>query len=240
MVRYFLTWPLAVALLAQPGPTAGAELLKLEGTLSVLPRTERCDADGKLKRATALYRVERVLRGAYSDSTVLVVHRCPEIPRGPSKYGRGDAGALGPAQIHILSLEPIDDLAAVKGLVDPFTDDKRPRYKAYRTDRGSHPPRIVVSITGGAGTSYRLRFDARGVVIGRASDADVMLSHRDVARRHLRLRVVDDVIEVVDLGSPTGTTINGKRLAKPRKITYRDRIRLGPYELRVSLLLRVE
>jgi pilus assembly protein CpaF len=99
---------------------------------------------------------------------------------------------------------------------------------------------MVVSITGGAGTSYRLRFDARDLVVGRASDADVMLSHGDVAPRHLRLRVAGEVIEVVDLGSPTGTTINGKRITRPRKITYRDRIRLGPYELKVSLLLRVK
>jgi Inner membrane component of T3SS, cytoplasmic domain len=209
-------------------------MLKIKGTLIVRPTTERCD--GKLTRATTLYQVDEVLRGTYTDKTVLVVHRCPEIPRGPSRYGRGDAGALQPGQLHVLTLEPIKDLEAVKALVDPFDHDKRPRYKAHRTNRGSYPPRIVVTVQGGAGTSYKLAFDARSVLVGRSSSADVMLSDADVAQRHLRLRVAGDKIEVLDLG---GIRINGKRPRRPQKVTFRDKITFGPYVLRVSLFLRL-
>jgi hypothetical protein len=218
--------------LAETTPSPAPQTFTIKGALIVRPMTERCD--GRLTRATTLYRVDEVLRGTYTEKTVLVVHRCPEIPRGPTRYGRGDAGALRPGQIHVLTLEPIDDIKAVKALVDPFTNDKRPRHKALRTNRGSFPPRIVVTVQGGAGTSYKLTFDARSVLVGRSSGADVMLSDADVAQRHLRLRVAGDKIEVVDLG---GIRINGKRPRRPQKVTFRDKISFGPYVLRVSLFL---
>lgn len=217
---------------AGPGP------IKLEATVAMMPRTEPC-LDRKINRATALYRVERVLKGTFRDKTVLVVHRCPEIPRGPSRYGRGEARALKPGKIHILTLEPLPDqeLIKVKNLNDPFVDDRRPRYKALRTDRGSWPPKIVVGVSGGVGTKLKLVFDARAVTVGRGGGNDVMLGNPAVSGRHLLLEVEGDKVQVRDLGSRTGTLINGRLVTKPHKITYRDRIQIGPYSLKVSLFL---
>jgi hypothetical protein len=220
---------------------AGPDRITLEAIVAAIPRTERC-LDRKIYRATALYRVERVLEGTYRDKTVLVLHRCPEIPRGPSRYGRGEAGAIKPGRIHRLTLErlPDDKLKQVRNLTDPFVDDRRPRYKALRTDRGVKPPRFVVVVSGGVGTNLKLVFDARSVTVGRGGGNDVRLGDPAVSRRHLLLEVRGDKAQVRDLGSRSGTRINDKLVTKPQKITYRDRIQVGPYSLKVSLFMSAE
>lgn len=206
--------------------------LKLLATLVALPKTPPCES--RVIRVTGLYRVERALEGRYTDRTIPVVQRCPEMARGTSRHGRGDAGPLRPGQTHLLSLRPWAGDAEVHDL---FTNDKRPRYEALQTDRAEWPPRIVVVVSGGGGTQHRLPFDAGEVTVGRATDADVLLSDRTVAPRHLLLSVQGDRIEVRALSTSNETLVNGKALARPRRITFRDRIQIGPYILRAALFL---
>jgi hypothetical protein len=221
---------------APPSPSASSasSLLKLHATLVALPKAPRCE--GRPVRVTTLYRVERILEGRYRHRTIPVVQRCPEMARGSSRHVQGDAGPLRPGQTHLLTLRPFaTDTAA---LHDPFSDDKRPRYEALRTDHSDWPPRIVVVVAGGGGTQLRLAFDSGDVVVGRATDADVLLSDRTVAPRHLQLSVRGDRIEVRSLStSGSDTLLNGKTLARPRRITFRDRIQIGPYILRAALFL---
>ena len=74
-----------------------------------------------------------------------------------------------------------------------------------------------------------------------------------VALRHLRLDVEqvraatarrgaaahgdteEDKVVVQDLGSSSGTRVNGKRITHPTPLTHKDRIEIGPYVLNVSL-----
>jgi hypothetical protein len=215
-------------LLSNPAP-ARAEL-RVQGTLVELPRTEPC-LDHQRTAVTTLYRVQRVLEGHWRDPTILVVHRCPEIPRGPSRYGRGDARAMKPGRVHRLTLRP---MATTEGVQDRFQDDLRTRYRAIRTDRGPAPPRMVVVVNGGAGASIKLTFDATRVTVGRSLDADVMLSSPTVARRHLRLEVTGQQVTVRPLAR---ASLNGKPLKTAARITFKDRIQLDGYTLRVALFL---
>ena len=208
--------------------------LKLHGTVALLPRTEPCN--GKRLRATVLYRVERVVQGSHGDDTILVIHRCPELARGPSRIGRGDAGAIKVGQTHLLELRPVEPAATDKGPTDPFVDDKRPRYKPLRTDPSNWPPRMVVVIRGGGGTHHKLPFDADELTVGRATHSDVMLGGRGVAIHHLRLVVRGDQVEVRPVGSAR-VLLNNRPMARPARITFKDRIGVGPYTLRVALFL---
>lgn len=235
MVRLcLLTILLATPAVAEQSPRPGQ--LKLHATLVMLPRTEPCN--GRVVRVTALYRVDKVLEGRYDQPTILVVQRCPEVPRGPTRFGRGDAGALRPGKTHLLTLRPLDAGTRVK-ITDPFADDPRPRWEALRTDRSDWPPRIVVVIEGGGGTRLKLTFDADAVSVGRAADSDVLLSAQMVAMRHLRLVLVKDQVQVHRIGS-SRALLGGKPMKKPMKITFQDRIVVGPYTLRVALFLKGE
>ena len=48
------------------------------------------------------------------------------------------------------------------------------------------------------------------ILIGRAADAQLRLSGREVSRRHCRIAIADEGIFVEDLGSQHGTRVNGK------------------------------
>lgn len=210
--------------------------LKVKATLVVLPRSPACQDN--ITHVTSLYRVDRVLEGTLEDKTALVVHRCPRIPRGQPRYGKGNAPGLWKGQTHLLTLRPLEPRRIPKDLIDPFTDDDRPRYAALQTDLAPKLPYIVVVVSGGGGTSHRLVFNADQVSVGRAADVDVLLADPSVALRHLRLVFKDERIRILPLGADI--QLNGKPLAEPRWITSRDRVQLGPYTLKVSLFLAKE
>jgi hypothetical protein len=206
----------------------------VQAALVELPTTPPCEGR-KIQRVTTRYRVERVVRGPAlkPGAALLVVHRCPEYARGPSRYGNGKAPPLRPGHRHLLRL---GSLEADVTLIDRFAKSEGPRYRALRTDPAPEPPRIAVVFTGGAGAAQRLDFDTEQVTVGRAPDVDVLLADPAVAFRHLRLEVREGEAQVTarDL-SGRGLRIDGKRWQGPRPITSQNKIVIGPYTLRVSL-----
>jgi S1-C subfamily serine protease len=97
-----------------------------------------------------------------------------------------------------------------------------------------------------AGKNINLPFDvkalareAHGISVGRQLDlVDYCLEDPTVSRRHLRLSLNKDVIEIEDLNSSGGTYLNGKQLLPFRKAAVKvgDRLKLGNVELWVSQL----
>ena len=206
--------------------------LEVNATLVELPRTDPCERGRN--RVVARYRLVNVIQGDSPGNPLYVVHRCPEHSRGSSRLGRGKAGPLRAGQTHHLTLEPISDR---EGLIDRFTDDDSPRFRARVTDPGPPLPQMVIKVEGGAGAATRITFHAHQVTIGRAMTSDVLLSDKAVALSHLRLEVQGDKVAVVNLSGRADTTINGAPISSPQKITYRDRITVGLYTVSVSLLL---
>jgi hypothetical protein len=68
-------------------------------------------------------------------------------------------------------------------------------------------PRVIVAV-GNEESTYFLTHPV--TVIGRAPECDLRLDDPGVSRRHAELRYVDGAIELVDLGSTNGVTVNGK------------------------------
>lgn len=208
--------------------------LKVRATLIELPGSPPC-RDRQLTRVVVRYRVDRVLSGKVEGKHLLVMHRCPGVPRGPSRYGRGEAGAMRPGRVHIMSLVP---LKTTHKVLDRFTDDKSIRYWAKSTDPAPKDlPRITVIVSGGAGTKHRVDFDGSEVTVGRAYTSDVLLTDRTVAPLHLRLSIDGDKIAVRPAAPSHRVKINGKRIKGPTKITFKDRVKVGSYELQVALFL---
>lgn len=99
-------------------------------------------------------------------------------------------------------------------------------------DRG-RPAAVAYILTGpDAGKEVQL---GRGTAyIGRGRGCEVQLSDESVSRKHAKL-VVQDVVEVVDLGSANGITAGGQQVARAH-LKSGDVVRVGDTELEVHLL----
>jgi len=86
---------------------------------------------------------------------------------------------------------------------------------------------------------FELQFDRlvktrEGFVIGRDFDhCDAVLSHPTVSRRHARLVLADNILQVEDLGSTNGTAVDGAVVAAGalRPLQAGARLRIGDIEL---------
>jgi class 3 adenylate cyclase len=79
----------------------------------------------------------------------------------------------------------------------------------------------------------------QGMVIGRAADqCDLVVAHATVSRRHARLVLSGDALQVEDLGSTNGTAIGGKmlRAGEPAVLHAGNRLKLGDVDLLVRQL----
>src|SRR5262249_50842619 len=67
------------------------------------------------------------------------------------------------------------------------------------------------------------------LTFGRGPDCDVVLPADTVAPQHARLRLEDGGYFLSDLGTPTGTFVNGAPIRRAC-IVPGDRIQIGPYQ----------
>jgi hypothetical protein len=85
-----------------------------------------------------------------------------------------------------------------------------------------------------AGTRSVLPFSAAELTVGRAQEGNrFRLPDRDVSRRHARFLLVNGVPFVEDLGSLTGTRVNGERITARRRLREGDLVEIGSYDLAV-------
>jgi pSer/pThr/pTyr-binding forkhead associated (FHA) protein len=84
-----------------------------------------------------------------------------------------------------------------------------------------------------AGTRSVVPFAGDAIVVGRGSDVTFRLADRNVSRRHARFVRQNGTVFVEDLGSLTGTRVNGERIAGKRKLRDGDLVQIGDYDLAV-------
>jgi predicted component of type VI protein secretion system len=84
------------------------------------------------------------------------------------------------------------------------------------------------------GTRSVLPFATGEITVGRAAEGiRFRLPDRDVSRRHARFLLVNGVPFVEDLGSLTGTRVNGERITGRRRLREGDLVEIGGYDLAV-------
>ena len=69
------------------------------------------------------------------------------------------------------------------------------------------------------------------LVVGRAAEVDLVLSHPEVSRRHCRILLEGGNWFVEDLGSQRGTAVNGNRISGRTSLKSGDQIQIGPVVL---------
>ncbi len=85
-----------------------------------------------------------------------------------------------------------------------------------------------------AGTRSIVPFTDDAIVVGRGAEGVTFrLGDRNVSRRHARFVRQNGSVFVEDLGSLTGTRVNGERVTGRRKLRPGDLVQIGDYDLAV-------
>lgn len=89
-------------------------------------------------------------------------------------------------------------------------------------------------IEDGSGTRSTVPFTADEITVGRAAEGVTFrLRERNVSRRHARFVRASGTVFVEDLGSTTGTRVNGERIGGRRKLRGGDLVQIGDYDVAV-------
>ncbi len=106
-------------------------------------------------------------------------------------------------------------------------------------------PQITLRFEGVDSTGKKYGFDValdklmglpQGMVIGRAAEqCELVVAHATVSRRHVRLSLAGESLQVEDLGSTNGTAVNGVALRSGAPVALQTgaKLRLGDVELAV-------
>jgi pSer/pThr/pTyr-binding forkhead associated (FHA) protein len=90
--------------------------------------------------------------------------------------------------------------------------------------------RLVIEDEGGTRTV--VPFSSDEIVVGRANDGVAWrLPDRNVSRRHARFTHSSGTVFVEDLGSLTGTRLNGERIDSRRRVRPGDLVEIGAFDL---------
>jgi hypothetical protein len=85
-----------------------------------------------------------------------------------------------------------------------------------------------------AGTRSVVPFNGGEILVGRSAEGNTLrLTDRNVSRRHARFLFSNGTATVEDLGSLTGTRVNGERIGGRRRLREGDLIEIGDYDLAV-------
>jgi hypothetical protein len=82
----------------------------------------------------------------------------------------------------------------------------------------------------------RYSLNAPSVVLGRSSEADILIDDTGVSRRHLEIRTSGGSAVAVDLGSTNGSFVNGQRIGQPEELSDGTVITMGRTRITFRLL----
>jgi len=93
---------------------------------------------------------------------------------------------------------------------------------------------LQLRVVQGRPNGKHLAFDRGDYLVGRGSECHIQPNSAWVSRQHCLLRVTPQAAWVRDLGSDTGTLVNGVRLQCERLLTAGDLLEVGPLVFEVQ------
>ena len=82
----------------------------------------------------------------------------------------------------------------------------------------------------------RYSLNAASVVLGRSSEADILIDDTGVSRRHLEIRTGQGTAQAIDLGSTNGSYVNGHKVVGSSELTDGATITMGRTKIIFRLL----
>src|SRR5690606_37583314 len=113
--------------------------------------------------------------------------------------------------------------------MDPDTqrNDTTQRTLHSEGPRRTSPRSACVVVIHGEGLGRRADIGTAPVLVGRSSEADLVLAHKSVSRAHCRIRSDGDAYYLGDLGATNTTRLNDVPLAGERVLSDGDQITVG-------------
>jgi len=117
---------------------------------------------------------------------------------------------------------------------------------ASTTTTSKSAPQITLRFEGADSKNHKFSFDvaldklvmaADGMSIGRAGDqCELVVAHATVSRRHAKLQLKGEALQVEDLGSTNGTAVNGAIIkpGQPVPLQAGNKLRLGDVDLSIK------
>ncbi|AXJ09349.1 DUF3662 and FHA domain-containing protein [Arthrobacter sp. PM3] len=82
----------------------------------------------------------------------------------------------------------------------------------------------------------RYSLNAPSIVLGRSSEADILIDDTGVSRRHLEIRTGPGTAQAIDLGSTNGSYVNGQKVVGSAELTDGATITMGRTKIIFRLL----
>jgi pilus assembly protein CpaF len=98
---------------------------------------------------------------------------------------------------------------------------------------------LSIQITQDDGATQSLQCHAPAV-IGKDAQCAIRLAHWRVGKMHARVSRLGDFLQIEDLGSLSGTRVNGIRCAQHFPLLARDEVHIGAYRLHIRLLTEAQ
>jgi hypothetical protein len=118
-------------------------------------------------------------------------------------------------------------------VADPVDDDEEQwettQFSAFRSIEVDDPR--VLSLMAGDRIEKQFPISERGTDIGRSAPADIILTDKQVSRRHCRIEPDGEDCYVVDLGSTNGTFVDGERVTDRAKLPLGAELTMGGVRL---------
>jgi pSer/pThr/pTyr-binding forkhead associated (FHA) protein len=106
--------------------------------------------------------------------------------------------------------------------------------RSERKQRGGKAQPSGIEILDGPLAGATMAFSGADIVIGRAPDCTIVLTDDYVSSKHTRIRKVDDVWFVEDLGSTNGTWVNRSRLTAATPLSIGMVVNIGRTPVKVT------
>ncbi len=82
----------------------------------------------------------------------------------------------------------------------------------------------------------RYSLNAPAIVLGRSSEADILIDDTGVSRRHLEIRTGPGIAQAIDLGSTNGSYVNGQKIVGNSELADGATIMMGRTKIIFRLL----
>jgi len=144
----------------------------------------------------------------------------------------GILGTLGAVRLFMLRDAATRAIASARADVLPVLLDAA--HSAAQASRPSEPRALIFRVSRDGKEIESRPFCQDTIKIGRITSSHLILDHSSVSRLHARVENTGDSIEIIDLGSSSGTFVNGQRVNKT-KLSDGDTIEIGTFQLKLAI-----
>lgn len=170
------------------------------------------------------------------------------VLQGPVRVAFNHDGALRPGQFEVQSSTEREGTAPAGSQTAPARPPSRPGqnpgaapaapapgpapvYKRQAVQAPAVQGQPVLDIDG-----QRYSLNAASIILGRSSEADILIDDTGVSRKHLEIRTQGGVSTAVDLGSTNGSYVDGHRVQGTAALHDGSSITMGRTQITFRIL----